>query len=159
MRHKSAVPLLKKLVVTLCAGFILFIGACSGDNSSTLAPASSIKHVIVDTDVDSDDAMAILYLMNAAGVKLDALTVTGTGFMLQVDGVPVALKLVDLGGATDTPVSLRRQHLYPSLWRISRRVAGERPEILCGCRPPGYQSAAGSPVVGPAPGEINPELT
>ncbi len=125
MQHKSVVPLLKKLFVTICAGFILCIGACSDDNSSAPAPASSIKHVIVDTDVDSDDAMAILYLMNAAGVKLDALTVTGTGFMLQVDGVPVALKLVDLGGATETPVSYGANTAilpfggFPDEWRES----------------------------------------
>ena len=126
MKNESVRCALWKCGGIVCVGFLLFLIACCGDgDSGGSSPIQGPKRVIVDTDVDSDDAMAMLYLMNAPNIEVIGVTVTGTGFMLQIQGVPVALKLVRLGGSPDTPVSYGADSAiipfagFPDAWRES----------------------------------------
>ena len=59
MQHKSVVPLSKKLGNPLHRAYHLY-RSLFGRQFKHPGASSSIKHVIVDTDVDSDDAMAII---------------------------------------------------------------------------------------------------
>jgi xanthine dehydrogenase/oxidase len=61
--------------------------------------------VIIDTDVDIDDWMAILYLLNHPGIEVAGLTVVGTGATHLEPGVRNALNLVQLAGSPDLPVA------------------------------------------------------
>ena len=79
--------------------------------------------MIIDTDVDSDDAMAILYLMSNPKIEVIGLSVSATGFMLQNEGVPVALQLAALGGNPKLPVAygsaipMTALQSFPDAWR------------------------------------------
>ncbi|MBM4429889.1 MAG: nucleoside hydrolase, partial [Chloroflexi bacterium] len=77
------------------------------------------KPVIVDTDVASDDWMAILYLLRHPGVALEAITVAGTGEAHAEPGARNALRLLSLAGRPHVPVALGREtplrggHAFP----------------------------------------------
>ncbi len=66
----------------------------------------SIKRVIIDTDVDIDDWMAMLYLLNHARVEVAGITVVGTGAAHLEPGTRNALNLVQLAGRPDLPVAM-----------------------------------------------------
>ncbi|WP_462326037.1 nucleoside hydrolase [Desulfoplanes sp.] len=114
-----------KIFVLVCAGCLLVCTTCSAVNDSVVESKQKSTRVIIDTDVDSDDAMAILYLMNVPNVEVIGVTVTGTGFMNQIQGVPVALKLVRLGGMPTIPVSYGADRAivpfggFPAAWQQS----------------------------------------
>jgi inosine-uridine nucleoside N-ribohydrolase len=38
-----------------------------------------LQQVIIDTDMSTDDVIAILYLFQRSDIKIDSITVTGTG--------------------------------------------------------------------------------
>ncbi|MBC8320143.1 MAG: nucleoside hydrolase [Bacteroidetes bacterium] len=82
---------------------IILLTTCKKEKEDI--PVSLTKKVIVDTDADADDAMAISYLLQSKGIEVIAITVTGTGFMLQEQGVPVILKLLAMNGKPTIPVS------------------------------------------------------
>lgn len=104
-------PGLEFLCVALVFG-VLGLAACDDGNSSTSTPTPTRAptptagvSVIIDTDSDSDDAMAILYLLSAPDVRVEAITVTGTGFLPLIDGVPVDMKLAAIAGKPNVPVA------------------------------------------------------
>jgi inosine-uridine nucleoside N-ribohydrolase len=80
---------------------------------------NSVKPVIIDTDMASDDAMAILYLLRHPGVVVEAITVAGTGEAHAVPGAQNALGLLALAGYPDVPVAMGREtplqgsHAFP----------------------------------------------
>lgn len=61
--------------------------------------------VLIDTDVDIDDWMAILYLLLHPDVDVLGITVTGAGASHLSYGVKNALGLVALAGKPDVPVA------------------------------------------------------
>lgn len=61
--------------------------------------------VLIDTDVDIDDWMAILYLLLHPDVDVLGLTITGAGAAHLSHGVTNALGLVALAGKPETPVA------------------------------------------------------
>ena len=61
--------------------------------------------VLIDTDVDIDDWMAILYLLLHPGVDVRGITVTGAGASHLSCGVKNALGLAALAGKPDVPVA------------------------------------------------------
>ena len=63
------------------------------------------RAVIIDTDVDIDDWMAILYLLNHESVDVQAITVVGTGAAHLEPGTRNALDLLELAGQPDIPVA------------------------------------------------------
>jgi pyrimidine-specific ribonucleoside hydrolase len=78
---------------------------------------------VIDTDMGSDDWMAILYLLSRADVRVQAITATGTGLAHAGPGATNALDLVALAGQPNIPVAAGRQtplvdeHAFPPDWR------------------------------------------
>jgi inosine-uridine nucleoside N-ribohydrolase len=75
--------------------------------------------VLIDTDVDIDDWMAILYLSMHPNVDLRGITVTGAGACHLTPGTRNALNLLQLTGKPDVPVAkgtsapLRYSNVFP----------------------------------------------
>ncbi len=88
-----------------------------------MVPAGDAKPVIIDTDMAPDDWMAILYLLQQAGVDVKAITVAGTGEAHCVPGVQNARDLAALAGRGAIPVACGREtpllgdHAFPPDWR------------------------------------------
>jgi pyrimidine-specific ribonucleoside hydrolase len=61
--------------------------------------------VLIDTDVDIDDWMAILYLSMHPDVDLRGVTTTGVGACHLTPGTRNALNLLQLTGKPDVPVA------------------------------------------------------
>lgn len=84
------------------------------------------RSVIVDTDMTSDDWMAILYLLNRPDFRVEAITVTGSGFADCDAGVQVALGLLAFTDYGDVPVSCWQDAPWrggeirvPAAWRTT----------------------------------------
>ncbi|CAE7031708.1 rihA [Symbiodinium sp. CCMP2592] len=71
----------------------------SGDSEDGLT------HVIVDTDVDTDDQMAIAYLLAQPDIKVLAITVGCNGWSQQWAGVMSIMRLTKYFGQPDIPVA------------------------------------------------------
>jgi pyrimidine-specific ribonucleoside hydrolase len=88
------------------------------------APANP-KPVVIDTDMGSDDWMAILYLLQRTDISIQAITVIGTGMGHCDPGVGHALGLVALANHAPVPVACGREtpmvgnHTFPDGWRTS----------------------------------------
>jgi inosine-uridine nucleoside N-ribohydrolase len=61
--------------------------------------------VIVDTDLSSDDVIALLYVAQDPRVDLRAVTVSGTGLVHCPGGARIALDVLALAGRRDVPVA------------------------------------------------------
>jgi pyrimidine-specific ribonucleoside hydrolase len=88
--------------------------------------AADPKPLIIDTDMTTDDFMAIVYLLNNPSFSVKAITVTGTGFSYCDAGVQVALGMLKLTNYADIPVScwkdtpwLGGDNPVPTDWRTS----------------------------------------
>lgn len=103
----------------------IFLSAC---RSAVTQPAptpfiGAPRPVIIDTDMATDDWLAILYLLKRPDVSLKAITVTGAGEAHCEPGVKNALGLIALGGQPGIPVACGREtplqgnHVFPSEWR------------------------------------------
>lgn len=62
--------------------------------------------MIIDTDVDIDDWLAILYLLNHPEIDVKAISVVGTGACHLQPGTRNALDLLQLAGHPDIPVAM-----------------------------------------------------
>ena len=82
--------------------------------------------LIVDTDLSSDDAIALLYLAQDPDVDLRAVTVSGTGLVHCPGGARIALELLAVAGRADVPVA----------------CGAERPLDGFNAVPPDWRSAA-----------------
>ncbi|MBZ0288313.1 MAG: nucleoside hydrolase, partial [Anaerolineae bacterium] len=95
----------------------------------TPAVAQAPRPVIIDTDMVTDDWMAILLTFKNPDFDVKAITVTGTGFAYCDSGTRIALGLVALAGQGDIPVSCwRDEPLFgdnapPSDWRVNMEGA------------------------------------
>lgn len=101
---------------------------------SLLMPSSAAGApvpVIVDTDVGSDDLLAIAFLLARKDVQLEAFTVVNGLAHVQA-GAKNLLRLLELSGRTDIPVYLGSERPllptapFPDEWR---RVADELPGV------------------------------
>lgn len=99
------------------------LAACSGSSSSGGQNNAGAIPVIIDTDVDSDDAMAILYLLSDPKVNVLGISVSGTGFMPLEKGVPIAQRIAALAGKPSLPVAygtylpINPLEGFPESWR------------------------------------------
>ena len=81
------------------------------------------RPVLIDTDMAADDWMAILYLLNRPEIRVEAITVTGTGEAHCEPGIKNAMSLAALAEQPDIPVScgrttpLQGEHAFPAEWR------------------------------------------
>lgn len=66
---------------------------------------SSVMPVVVDTDMDFDDWIALLYLLNQPDIKIQAITVAGTGAASCEGGVRNALRLIHFAKKDGIPVA------------------------------------------------------
>lgn len=79
--------------------------------------------VLVDTDMGTDDWLALLYLLQHPAVQVSAITVTGAGLAHAAPGGRIALQITDLLGQPDIPVAVGRDrpvqgnHEFPAEWR------------------------------------------
>ncbi len=80
--------------------------------------AQEPRPLIIDTDMTSDDFMAMLYIFNNPAFAVKAITVTGTGFSYCDAGVEAALGLLALADYGDVPVSC---------WKDTPLMGGENP--------------------------------
>jgi inosine-uridine nucleoside N-ribohydrolase len=111
-------PLRITPLVAVLTGLALGSG-CSGEREAR-------SRFIVDTDMNFDDAMAILYLLGRADVEVAAITVTGTGLASLDGGTQNSLRLLELAGNAGIPVAaglsdpLAGTHPddLPSEWRV-----------------------------------------
>jgi pyrimidine-specific ribonucleoside hydrolase len=88
------------------------------------APAiSKSRAIVIDTDMDSSDWMAILYLLKKPDMPVKAITVTGAGETRCAPGIRNALGLVALSGhdkilvACGRETPLQGSHAFPDSWR------------------------------------------
>lgn len=81
--------------------------------------------VIIDTDMASDDWMAISYLLKHPDVQVKAITIPGTGQCYCDAGMEQALGLLQMSDYTDIPAAcgrttpLRGNRTFPESWRDS----------------------------------------
>ena len=99
-------------------------GAAAGTTTGAPATAGAApRNVIVETDMDASDAMALLYLLRRADVKVTAIVVDGDGVARCPRGATNALSLTALAGKPDIPVGcgrpqpLQGAHVFPKAWR------------------------------------------
>ena len=92
-----------------------------GAGAAALAPGP--VPVVVDTDLSTDDVLALLYVLRRPELDLRAVTVSGTGLVHCPGGARQVLALLALAGRTDVPVACGRTtplagvNELPSDWR------------------------------------------
>lgn len=93
--------------------------------AALIVAAPAPRPLIIDTDMDLDDAMAILFSLRDPSTKVAAITVAGDGFCRPQFGVPNAMRLTKLAGQPRLPVaygaieSLSPIGEFPMPWRVS----------------------------------------
>jgi len=92
----------KGLVVFFIVWVLLFFFSCTKNEDIPLE--KEVTHTIIDTDVDIDDAMALLYLLKHPGIKIDAISVCGTGMSDLNPATDNILGLIKLAGKQDIPI-------------------------------------------------------
>lgn len=112
---------------TRCAvvAALVALAACGDDDAEP--PASRVEEgtLIVDTDLASDDLIALQYLASHPKVDLRAVTVTGTGEVTCPRGAAVARGLLAAMGAPAVPVAcgpsspLSGDRVFPAQWRTA----------------------------------------
>lgn len=112
---------LRRATTFLLAGSAtLAVASCGG----AAAPAPAATPVIVDTDMASDDIMALSYLLKLPGISVQAVTVEGTGEAHGPAGARNVLRLmrslgirrpIPVGYGPPDPVSGFRS--FPPAWR------------------------------------------
>jgi pyrimidine-specific ribonucleoside hydrolase len=102
--------------------FAILLAACQSMPQDPL-PQPGVTHVVVDTDMGTDDVMALLYLLQRPDVLVDAVAVEGDGLAHCRRGVHNARALLSLAGAPSTPVAcgrgapLQGANAFPADWR------------------------------------------
>jgi len=109
--------------VALAAGLLLSACTAGGGEGPGGGPTPAVVPVVIDTDVGSDDVMAVLYLLSRPDVEVKAITVSGTGLAHCEPGVRTVLGLLELVAAPDVPVACGREtplggaNAFPEEWR------------------------------------------
>jgi pyrimidine-specific ribonucleoside hydrolase len=113
--------------VLVAALGLLLVGACAGDPAAPTAAstdsAADRLPLLIDTDVAPDDLVAIAFLVASPNVKIEAITVSGTGEAHCGPGVDVVLRLLERLAASTIDVACGREtpiagdHAFPDAWR------------------------------------------
>ena len=106
---------------------VMTVGGCAQRPSASDAPATDAAGdtipLLIDTDVAPDDLVAIAFLVASPKVRIEAITVSGTGEAHCGPGVDVVLRLlerlegppIDVACGRDTPMA--GDHTFPDAWR------------------------------------------
>ena len=97
----------------------------AGSSTPAVAPAvpPAAHTVVVETDMGTDDVMALLYLLRRPDVRVAAIVVDGNGIARCPPGATNALSLAALAGKPKIPVGCGRKrplegaHAFPGEWR------------------------------------------
>jgi inosine-uridine nucleoside N-ribohydrolase len=110
--------------VTRLSRIVLYLAAA-------LTCAAQPRPIVIDTDVGSDDLMAIAFLLAQPAVRIEAITVANG--LAHVDaGARNAVRLLELAGRRDVPVfagrsaPLKGDAEFPAEWR---RISDELPGV------------------------------
>jgi pyrimidine-specific ribonucleoside hydrolase len=125
--------LYRMLGVALLAGLVAGCGVPAAMSTPTPIPPTPASTpvpkidartpIVIDTDMDIDDVMAILYMLQRPEVEVKAITVAGDGLAHCEAGTRHALGLIAIAGAKDIPVAcgrdkpLQGDHAFPRDWR------------------------------------------
>jgi pyrimidine-specific ribonucleoside hydrolase len=103
--------------------------------------AETGRYVVIDSDMGGDSIMAVLYLLQAEGVDVKAITVEGDGLAHCQPGMRTALGLLALTGNEHIPVAcgrdnpLKGDHAFPQDWREYSDGLAEMLELPAGGEP------------------------
>lgn len=92
----------KILIILITLAPVFLFNSCKKDPIQD----KQIISVIIDTDADVDDAMAIMYLLQHPELSVDAITISGTGMSYPVPATKNILGLIELAGKPDIPVAV-----------------------------------------------------
>ena len=124
-------------VLALVVGACGFSGAPTGPSDSApasptaapqatpTAPPTGPAPILIDTDMSSDDTMALLFLLREPSLDVLAVTVVGTGLVHCGAGLQAVTKIFATLGIDDVPVSCGRgeplagTHAFPAEWRAA----------------------------------------
>ncbi len=119
------------ILISVVALFLATSCTTGGDAPGDVTPASDARAFVVDTDVGSDDLMALLFLLRRPDVRIEAITVSGTGLVHCEPGVRNVLAILEVARAPDIPVScgpetpLPSSYPYPGAFPTSWRTASD----------------------------------
>ena len=116
---------MKVLIVLLCILLTACASASAPLASSPTPFTGEPRSVIIDADMAHEDMHAILYLLQRPDVRVEAITVSGTGEAHCEAGVRHALGLIALHADGDIPVACGREtplvgtQEFPASWRVN----------------------------------------
>ncbi len=93
----------KFLIILLVLIPVFLFNSCKkdtvGDNQNNIT-------VLIDTDVDVDDAIAIMYLLQHPQLSVQGITISGTGMSYPIPATKNVLGLIELAGEPKIPVAI-----------------------------------------------------
>lgn len=108
----------------LCVLLVVAVAGCGhGTTVPPSSPGSQRISVVVDTDLSTDDILAMLYLAQRKDIEIRAVAVSGTGVVRCPQGAAHALALLAFTGHGDVPVACGRSdplagfNAFPGAWR------------------------------------------
>lgn len=124
---------MRRTARSLMAAALVLFAACGDDDAAPSnatsatsgVPSSTGLPMVVDTDLASDDIVALQYLASHPDVDLRAVTVSGTGEVTCPRGAAVARGLLAAMGERDVPVAcgtstpLSGDRVFPAAWRTA----------------------------------------
>jgi inosine-uridine nucleoside N-ribohydrolase len=87
------------------AAVLLVLSAAVEAGSTAAAAASKKRPVIIDTDANTDDSIALLWLLKRSDLDIKAITVVGTGWASLSSGLTNVFNLLAFMGRNDIPVT------------------------------------------------------
>jgi hypothetical protein len=133
--HRAGGP---GIVAVVAAAFALVLGACGAASSPAASPPSSPEatatpapsvamrpQVVIDTDMSTDDTVAVPFLLREPAIDVLAVTVVGTGLAHCGGGMQAVSNILATLGIDDIPVTCGRgeplagSHAFPAEWRAA----------------------------------------
>lgn len=98
---------------------------CAGEGAAAASVDvdGPVRALVVDTDLASDDLVALAFLLSSPRADIRAITVSGTGEVRCPQGVGIVRGVLALTGDEDIPVACGRSaplagtHTFPADWR------------------------------------------
>ncbi|MFC7492799.1 MULTISPECIES: nucleoside hydrolase [unclassified Nocardioides] len=104
----------------------------AGALAQGLAPDAEATPIVVDTDLAGDDLVALAYLLRRADVRVEAVTIAGTGLVGCDPGADLVADLVHALGEGSVPVACGREDAvrpWPPAWVATAEAAPGLPRL------------------------------